>query len=241
MNETAITIISSVASAIIGALIGGFITFLIEKKKLKTELMLEKKKETKLEYEKRPRLELREFKSISEGKLDSDADLKCVFLNFDKPVTENKSLTFRYDDRAVDINNLCCVEYVFENTGETEIDSVCLVSNQPKTTSLIELEHRSLLITNKILCYEAWADKRFIKPGEKISFKVCYLKDKVMISPISSVAVIYLQDVNGNLWHQALFCPTNEIENSTRSSFEEFKNNRDTTIAMECFKKPYLW
>lgn len=241
MSETVITVISSIASAIVGALIGGLITFLIEKKKLKTELLLEKKKEAKLEYEKRPRLEIREYKSIPEGKLDSDADLKCIFLDFDKPVMKNGSLVFSYNEKAIDINNLCCVEYVFDNTGKTEIDSVCLISNQPKTTSVIELEHGNLLIKNKILSYEAWSDKRFIKPGEKFSLKVCYLTDKVMISPISSVAAIYLQDINGNLWHQALFCPTKNVENSIRATFDEFKNNRDVAIAMECFKKPYLW
>ena len=241
MNETVITIISSVASALVGALVGGFITFLIEKKKFKAELLLEKKKEANLEYEKCPRLELREYKDLSEGKINSNADLECVFLNFDRRIMKNESLNFSYDDRAIDINNLCCVEYVFENTGETEIDSVCLVSNEPKTTSLVELEHRTLLIENKILSYEAWSERRFIKPGEKVSFKVCYLKDKVIVSPISAVGVIYLQDINGNLWHQALFCPTKDVENSTRATFEEFKNNRDVAIAMECFKKPYLW
>ena len=129
----------------------------------------------------------------------------------------------------------------FENTGKTEIDDICIVSTSPKTISIIDLKSRDFLINYKTLSYEARSYKRFIKPGETVSIKVCYLKDKVIGSPVGAVASIYMEDINGNLWHQPLFCPTDAMENSPRASHKEFKDSRDIRLAFKCFKNSHLW
>ena len=232
-----ITVLCSIG----GAIIGGIFTLLGVKWNQKHQDQKDRKKELQKEYDERSRLELDKFKDFDHSNIKSKVDFECILLNIEKIDEKTGNLCFSYDEKALDLNNLCCVEYKFINSGKTEIDSVCIISNQPKTTSIIELESRDILVKNKTLSYEAWSRKRFIKPGESISIKVCYVKNKIMMSPISAVAAIYMQDINGHLWYQPLFCPTNEMENSVRGNYNEFRNNRDIASAIECFKNPILW
>lgn len=231
----------TVLCSIGGALIGGFITWLINRSNRNYQDKKERKEELKKQFEIRPRLELKQFKGISESNIDSKADFECLLLNFKDKKPTDSSFFFVYDNKALNKKNLCCVEYEFINTGKTEIDSVCIISNQPKTTSIMELEERGFIVNNGLLSYEAWSKKRFIKPGETISIKVCYIKKQVMFSPISAIAAIYMEDINSNLWYQPLFCPTDEMGNSNRASRKEFNNNRDVRLALECFKDPTKW
>lgn len=235
------TLLISLGSAVVGAIIGGFFTLFVENKKQKHQDALARKEELQKQYEERPRLELKQFKDLEHGKFSSKCDCECILLNIEGITEKDEIFLFSYDEKALDLKNLVCVEYLFKNIGKTEIDSICVVSTHPRTTSMIELEKRSFLINYKTLCYEAWSKKRFIKPGESVSIKVCYVKDKVMISSISACAAIYMEDINGHLWHQPLFCPTNEMENSNRANYKEFKDNKDIRLALDCFKDPSLW
>lgn len=235
------TLLISLGSAIVGAIIGGFFTLHAENKKQKHQDALARKEELQKQYDERPRLELKQFKDLEHGKVLSKSDCECILLNIEGITEKDGMFLFSYDEKALDLKNLVCVEYLFTNTGKTEIDSICVVSTHQRTTSMIELEKRDILIKYKTICYEAWSKKRFIKPGETVSIKVCYIKDKVMISPISAVAAIYMEDINGHLWHQPLFCPTNEMENSNRANYKEFRDNKDIRLALDCFKDPSLW
>ena len=235
------TLLISIASAAVSGIITGLFTVYVERKKQKRIEQDKRKKELQRQYELRPRLELKKYKELKQGKIESKSDFECLLLDFKDKKPVGESFFFFYDDKALDKNNLCCVEYVFINTGKTEIDSVCIISNHPRTTSIIELENRDFLIKSGSLCYEAWSNKRFIKPGEAISVKICYIKNQIMNSPISAVATIYLEDIYGYLWSQPLFCPTNVVENSNRASRKDFNNYRDVKSAIECFKNPELW
>lgn len=235
------TLLISLGTTIVGALIGGYFTLLAGKRKQKHEDLKDRKAELQKEYELRPRLELKKFKDLDHGKVESKCDFECLLLNIKNIKRDGESLFFVYDNKALDLENLCCVEYEFTNTGKTEIDSICVISNQPQTTSIFELSERSFFIKNGLLCYDAWAKKRFIKPGETISIKICYLNDQVMISQISAVATIYMEDINENLWRQPLFCPTDEMDNSTRASRKDFNSYKDVRAAIDCFKDPSLW
>ena len=234
------TLLISLASAIASALITGYFTWLSERNKQKRSEQEKRACELQAQYETRPRLELKKFKDLSKGKIESKSDFECLLINFIEVKPSGESLFFVYDSKAIEKSNLCCVEYEFVNTGKTEIDSICVTSNQPRTTSIFELDCREFFIKNGLLSYDAWSRKRFIKPGETISIKVCYVKEQIIYSPLSCVATIYMEDINGHLWRQPFFCPTSEMENSKRTNRREFNDIRDTRSAFECFKHPEL-
>ena len=229
------------AGSVIGGLIGGLFTFFGVKLTLNHQDKQKRSEEFKKQYDERPRLEIKEFKDLDHSDFRTKCDCDCLILKIESVSKKDNVFQFTYDKNALDSKNLCSVEYKFINTGKTEIDGICIVSNYQQTTSLIETEYRELLIENKTLLYEVWAKKRFIKPGDSVSIRICYLKEKVIPCLPTAAVSIYLQDINGNIWHQPLFCPTNETDNSTRIGYEEFKNHRSVKLALECFKNPYLW
>ena len=213
----------------------------VERRKQRYIDQQKQEEDLRKQYNERPRLELKKFNNLEHGKIHSKCDCECLLLNIEKIENNNGYFLFYYDEKALDLNNLCCVEYYFVNTGKTEIDSICVVSTYPKTTSIIELSMRNYLFDYKTINYECWSLKRFIKPGESVSIKICYVKNKVMVSPVSASAAIYMEDINGYLWHQQLFCPTDEMENSERASYREFRDNKNVRTALKCFKDPSLW
>ena len=227
MVEIWVTVLCSIGGAVIGAIISGFFSILIERRNQKKQEEARKKAELQKQIENRPRLELKKYYDIKHATFLLRRDFECLLLKIQSVTKDNHALQFLYNDKALNKKNLSCVEYVFTNTGKTEIDSVCIVTNQPTITSIIELENREVLINEKFVSYEAWSNKRFIKPNESISIRICFVKGEEMASPISALTTIYLQDINGRIWRQPLFCPTNEIENSTLTSHTEFKNVRD--------------
>lgn len=90
--------------------------------------------------------------------------------------------------------------------------------------------------------YEAWSNKHFIKQGDKITVRLYYLKDKIILSNIGSATItLWLKDINGNIWQQPLFIQNDFIDKSYESNNKEFKNSIDIETALKCFENPYLW
>lgn len=48
-------------------------------------------------------------------------------------------------------------------------------------------------------------------------------------------------DDNGRYWTQPLFAPQDKIYDSRMISPKEYIEQTRTTLAEECFKKPWLW
>ena len=235
-------VVSGIIGAVIGALITSVVSWIINKQNLAHADKIEREKLLREEYEKRPRLELKSFKSLSEGDIDSPSDCECLLLKIEGITKKDDRLCFSFDDHSLDTGNLSCVEYVFTNTGKTEISDICLICNQQEDTSIFPLKYRAEYLATKMINYEVWSDKRSIKPGDTTTIKICYIKNKVDDSLLGSAMIgIYMLDINGNYWHQPLFCPNNETDNSNRVSFTDFKHYRDTDLAIKCFLGKEPW
>lgn len=230
----------SFAGSIIGGIIGGLFTFLGVKMTLKHDDTKKHQEELKKAIEERPRLEIADFKEIRKPtKIKSDFDIICLGIKDIKKA--ERHLEFIYDEKALNKENLVCCEYTFKNTGATEIDSICLISGLPKSMSLVNLDRVDLMIEDKLLNYDAWSNKRFIKPGEQIKMCIFYIEDQIIVSPISACIGMYIQDINGRYWHQPLFAPRKETDNSTLSSRREVMSYSDIDSAIECFKGKKGW
>ena len=228
------------AGSIIGGIIGGLFTFLGVKLTIKHDDYKKKKEEQKKILEAKPRLEVVDFKEVGKHKNSkSDMDVICLTI---KGVNKNdRRLEFIYDEKALDRNNLVSCEFILRNTGITEIDSVCLISNLPMNMSVIELRNAKFLVNKRCLNYKACSDKRFIKSGEQIKLRVYFIEDQVITGLQSAPLGMYIQDINGRYWHQPLFVPTKETDNSSLSSRKEMKSFADVESALKCFEGKDYW
>ena len=230
--------------SILGGLIGGIFTFLGVKITINNEnrKILENKREEKLKN--KPRLEIVNKTEIMNynPKFKSNNELDVVVLKILNYDNNGSRLNFYYDEEVLNKENLCYKEYTFKNTGVTEIDYICITTNLPKDTALFEFENYEFFVKERLLNYEAWSNKHFIKQGDKITVRLYYLKDKIILSNIGSATItLWLRDINGNIWYQPLFIQNDFIDKSYESNNKEFKESRDIEIALECFEKPYLW
>ncbi len=128
-----------------------------------------------------------------------------------------------------------------KNTGLTEIEDICITSNLPKDTVVIELERKEFYINENLLNYEVWSNKRYIKPGESIKIRIYYLTEQVITGMIRYLLSIWLHNINGRYWKQNFNSPYNEIEKPICSSRKDLYERTNTDTAIKCFRNPYLW
>lgn len=229
--------------SILGGLIGGLCTFAGVRLTLKHEKEKEQKEEIKLISDTKPRLEIvnfRDFKdTIGDKTVNSDFNVLALHI---KGFRDEGRARFFYNESALDINGLFFVEYELKNTGLTEISQIGITSNLPKNMSVMELEKRKFYIKENLLNYDAWADKRYIKPGETITLRSYFIKETIIESNIGNpIFTVWLQDINGRLWCQSLYSPYNRIDISHEGKRELLKDYLDVTKAIDCFRNPMLW
>ena len=232
------------AGSVLGGFIGGLFTYFGVKLTLRhDDEKKERERLEKINLEK-PRLEIikyRDFKETSKLK-SQNSDWNILVLGIRNFEDKEGRAFFYYDEAALDSKNLEFVEYELVNAGITEIEDMCATCNLPKNVSIFELENREMHINNHFLSYEAWANRRYIKPKQTIKLRIYYIKGQTIISNIgSAVLTLWLRDTNGYLWSQSLFAPAEELEISKMGSRDDFKESRDIETAIKCFKGELPW
>lgn len=232
------------AGSILGGLIGGLFTFIGVRLTIKHDEKQKHLEELKKADENKPRLEIinaTDYELDVEKASKLHADVNAFALKIKSFSEIDGYPLFEYDYSSSE-KDLHCFEFKMKNTGLTEIEDVCITSNLPKDTGLLDYYSKEIYLDNKFLNYEVWSGKRYIKPGSTLKVRIIFPKDKIVVSILGSAIVnIWLRDVNGRVWHQPLFVDRKETEISRLSRPGEFKNARDIDAAIECFKKPYLW
>lgn len=231
------------AGNILGGLIGGLFTYIGVRLTLNYEKEKEKKEQLiKVETEK-PRLEIIKYQDFDATKNNKNLNNDCNVLvlkitNF----IDCGRARFFYNEKALKDDNLIFVEYELKNTGLTEIADICVTNNLPRDLSFVELERREFYITENLLNYDVWSNKRYIKPGQSLKLRIYYIKEQIMVSNFDNpILTLWLKDVNGRFWSQLLASPDNEIEISRYRKYSEFRESIDIENAIKCFRNPYMW
>lgn len=238
-----------IIASILGGLVGGLFTFLgvlitiqyeKEKEKKKERIrILEKEEEI---FKNKPRLEIVDYNGPGQYNQNIDADLSLLICEIKDYKKEDRH-RFYYDKDMIKPENWVTIEYVFKNTGNTEIDHLYFSTTLVKNTAIFNVldgEYESYY-RNNLLNYSVILEKN-IKPGAAIKVKINYLTNKIIDSNIGSATIgVWLIDENNRWWTQSLFAPHNKIYNSGKTSREMWKECTDVTTAIKCFENPMLW
>ena len=243
-TQILITIFSTLGSAVVGGIIGGFFTVFVARLNHKHDDEV-KQKDLMREAEKtKPRLEIIDYKSFDKTQVSEqeDADVSVLVMGIKGFADKNGRAYFDYDKKALKNKNLVYVEYLFENTGLTEIEEVCIASDSPRFVSIFDMRQKDIYIREGFLNYDVWSDKKYIKTKQTFRIRVYYLKDHIPAMLLSGPSLtIWLMDVNGLRWSQFLRAPKDEIEISRSKSYSDFKEMTDISSAIDCFRNPELW
>ncbi len=238
------TLLISLGTAFGGALISGIFTWLAAKSNQKHEDKEKFKEKLDQANEVKPRLEIKKYFDFNAEKAN-DLNEECLsilalgILGFSE---KNGRAHFKYNDKAVKENDLVYVEYVFENTGKTEIEEICFSSNLQRGMSIFDKNAKDFYLKNHLVNYDVWASKRYIKPNETITVRIYYVNGQIPTTNLGSPEfIIWLRDINGFLWSQTLNAPGSEIEISRMRKQSDLKEAIDVAKAIECFRNPYMW
>ena len=236
-------LINAIISTITGAFAGGIVTLLLDKRKERREDKKEKQREKKKVYEKRPELKIVEYKEYLDRpgyKLKKDCDINLFVTKIEKVSVEDDIVTAHYNEKFFNEEEWCCVIYMFENVGKTDIRCVSPICIYQKGTMLCSVNEAQMILDHGLLNYSDLYDKK-IRVGESFTMRVCYHKDCIVSGTISAIMVMSLEDCNNRFWEQSLFAPNDKIYEARRITYKEYKKNYLPDAAIECFKKPWLW
>lgn len=203
------------AGSVLGGLISGLFTFIGVRLSISHDEYKRQRERIEKANDEKPRLEILSFNTIEEA---SEADLpnndcNVLALGIKKFKTEDGRPCFYYNESALDTKNLMFVEYEFINNGSTEIEDICITSNLQGFMSLIEFERKDFYIKERFLNYDVWSNKRRIKPKERFTLRVYYVKGEIPSTELGSPElIVWLRGTNDFIWSQTLDAPTKDIE-----------------------------
>lgn len=236
---------NEITIAVISALIGGFATYIFDRKKEGREekkAMLAKIEEQR---KNRPEFLITSMKDSFNRPgtcIDSHACDMEVFVANIKEVNVEEGIVFvEYDESILDKKSWVSRQYTLQNVGKTVVYEVAIISHYKRNTCIFNAKTiNERFINDGILNYFELLDKR-IAPGESFTLKLCYSKDKVITGFLTAIFEIGMRDDNGIYWVQPFFAPEDKLYESRKITYQEYREAILPDNAIECFRKPYLW
>ena len=215
----------ALGTAIIGMALGSIITIVIVKSKWITS-------------KENPRLKIAKFRGFNEtnGEEKDTSSINILALVVEK-FQDGSKPQFTYDERALNYNNLCFIEYTLKNEGITKINTLYFTSNY-KSISIFGIDDIShIMIEEKMLNYDMDANNLNMELGDTIKIRVYYIKNKIAGTNLKRpVFAIWIKDINNKIWVQSLYSPENKISNPKKSTSRKLRECIDTDVAIEYFR-----
>ena len=243
--------INEIIIAIIGAVVGGVVTFfttlMIERYKAKRQDCLETKKLQREIFQNRPELQIIDYKnylSRNHYGVKQKCDIQLFVAHIDNVtidgVEKHDIVNAHYNKDHLNADEWCCVIYTFGYIGKTDISTLNIIWNLKQSSCIFPEDEAYQWATGNLLNYSYCYDKK-IRVSETLSLKICYHKDAIIQGMFSAPISIGMIDDNDCCWLQPLFAPLDKIYDSRAISRKEYIAQTRTDIAEECFKNPQLW
>ncbi len=236
-------LINAIVSAIVGAISGGVVSFILEKRKEHREDKKDSKKNNREILENRPELKIIDYKDyigrIGYG-IKKQSDINIFLTRIENVSIADEDIRVQFNEEYFDENEWCCVIYTLKNVGKTDISCINPICRSKKDTILCSSAIAGEVLKYGLISYSAYYDKK-VYVGDTITMKVCFHKDCVISGTISALMSMGLEDSNGRCWMQPFFVPDDKIYDAYIISRKEYRDELLPDIAIECFKKPWLW
>lgn len=237
--------IDEIAIAVISILIGGFVTYLFDRKKERRKEKKDILAKIEEQRKNRPEFLITNMKDSFNRPgtcIDSQPCDMEIYVAGIRKVNVKEDIVFaEYDDSIFDKKSWVCRQYTLENVGKTVVYGIDIISNYKKDTCIFNVKTiEEKVIKDGMLNYSELLDKR-IAPNESFTLKLCYSKDKIITGFLSAIFEIGMRDDNDTYWVQPFFAPEDKLYESRKISYQEYRDIILPDKAIECFRKPYLW
>lgn len=211
----------------------------------KDEFFRNKKKYLQEEYDKRPKLEVVNYKKTMdvEGYESDESDIDVLILPIKNyKIIDRRRVLFEYDQKILNQNEWVNIQFKLKNDGKTSIKELYFACNSPQNTSVFDVkqDEYKLFIEHGALEYRV-ANFDEIKTQQEITIKMNFHKDLVFGKMLSAEASLWLIDTYGNIWEQPLFIHQGKIYDSKQKTYKEFTEYTNWKSMIKCFHNPELW
>lgn len=227
---------NAIVASIITLLISTIIQILMKKSDRKYENKKEKQKERKQEYLNKAELHIEDKKCNSKEKPDI-----CLFMtDFKASITEEKDVEFHYSKDVLKKDKYKHLMFYIKNIGNADIKQLDICVTNQKNTMLCDIECIKYIVDSKFVNYSYCYDRKILK-NDIILIDIAYLEDSKICNTFSSELVLLFKDSYENLYEQPFFIQQRNLYEPHKISNKEYRIYTLPDIALECFKKPWMW
>ena len=229
-------IVASTIAIIISAIIDTIIQIAFKKSDRKYNEKQENKKERKQQF-----LNKAEF-HIEEKKCDSrETPDICLFMtDFKVSINDKKDVEFYYSKDALKKEKYKHLRFYIKNIGNADVNQLDICATAQKNTMLCDIDEVEFLVDNKFINYSICYDRKIFK-NDIILIDIAYLENSKICNMFSGEIALIFRDSYDNLYEQPLFIQQRNLYEPHTISYKDYKIYTMTDIALECFKKPWLW
>jgi len=215
----------NIINAVLTAVVGGLLAFLLEKHKERREDVKDKQKKQEHRFQNRPEISIIDYKNylsrVGYG-IKQKCDIELFVTNIES--IDRETSRVKYCEEELNPEGWCCVIYTIKNVGKTDISLLSIACACKKNTCIFSCSDVKDLVSFNALHYlEAYDKKIFV--GETLTLKICYYKERIIVPQISATMIISLEDSNGHYWFQSFFAPENKLYDSHEVEAKEYYQN----------------
>lgn len=228
------TFLATIIGIVLGWLLN-FISTMYFHKKDKHEKQQElNRKEKQKHFENKPEL------YICKEDEQQNADIEIFLAPFQTKYDKNNNYEIVYSKNLKNKKNHEYKDVTVKNIGKSDINSLDIISTDKRVLSLISYDNLDNLLDNKYVWYNYCYDRK-IRPGNRITIRIYYEKDKYPYMLFSSTLAFLFEDQNHNNWEQPFFYEQEKVYPPHFISYKEYRQKITTDDAYDCFEKPWLW
>lgn len=230
-------VIKTVIESVISGIMTGIFTVIGVLITIKAENVRKEKERKMIEIDDKPRFRLQK----GELKSNTEDDISVFIAPFEVIKNDNGDITFNYDKKLYDDEDIIYKDFFFENIGKSFVTEFYFVSNNKKHVSVFDFSSRKAWMNTNFIRYDILYDKSCIEVGDCLKIRLSYKKEFLHTNLFSADFSIYYRDEYGNYWEQAFFPMDEKLYEPQKSNWKELRKEISTEIALECFENPVLW
>lgn len=167
--------------------------------------------------------------------------INLFMTDFDvKVLKEENTVNFYYSKDVLNSKKYKHLVFYIKNIGNADIQQLDICSSFQKSVMLCDIDSLKSFVNNNFVNYSHCFDRKIMK-NNYIMIDIAYLEDSKICGMFSSELVLLYRDSYNNLYKQPFFIQQRNLYEPKSISYKDYLIYTTVDLAIECFKKPWMW
>ena len=167
--------------------------------------------------------------------------IELVMTDFKYQIIDHiPGVEFYYSNDILDSKKYKHLKFCLKNIGNADVNQLTLCATFKKNTMLCHVNDIDFYVKNKLVNYDYLFDRKIMR-GNSIIIDIAYLPNSKICNMFSCEIALIFKDSYGNLYEQPFFIQKGNLYEPRLITYEEYNIYTKDDMAIECFKKPWMW